>query len=113
MMFLLSACRAAIALGDLDAQLADKQVAVAAAKAQLSAHDKHLTQQDVTIKGLLRKQVTALIISLWFLETCHGPVTYLVLIKDTLCTGSAGRTWSFNFEKFAHTFQVCRQAPAW
>ena len=49
--------RAAVVLGDADAQLAEKQVALTAAKAQLAAHDKHLTGQDVTIKNLLRKQV--------------------------------------------------------
>ena len=50
-------CRAAVVLGNADAQLADKQVSLAAAKAQLAAHDKHLSNQDVIIKGLLRKQV--------------------------------------------------------
>ena len=50
-------CRAATVLGNADAQLADKQVALAAAKSQLVALDKHLSSQDLTIKSLLRKQV--------------------------------------------------------
>lgn len=45
-----------MALGEADARLADKQVAVAAAKAQLAAHDKHLMSQDATIAKLARKQ---------------------------------------------------------
>ena len=53
----LAPCRAAIILGNADAQLADKQVALAAAKSQLVALDKHLSSQDLSIKSLLRKQV--------------------------------------------------------
>ena len=51
-------------LGEADAKLADKQVALAAAKAQLAAHDKHLLSQDATIKGLARKQVHV-VLGLW------------------------------------------------
>ena len=51
------ACCRAVALSEADARLADKQVAVAAAKSQLAAHDKHLLSQDATIAKLLRKQV--------------------------------------------------------
>lgn len=57
-------CRGAVLLGESDAKLADTQVALAAAKAQLAAHDKHLASQDATIKGLLRKQASVLAITI-------------------------------------------------
>lgn len=53
-------CRGAVVLGESDAKLADTQVALAAARAQLAAHDKHLSGQDATIKGLMRKQASTL-----------------------------------------------------
>ncbi|KAL0042727.1 hypothetical protein WJX79_008895 [Trebouxia sp. C0005] len=63
--------RAAVVLGNADAQLADKQVSLAAAKAQLAAHDKHLSNQDVIIKGLLRKQGQQEGIGASFLKSLH------------------------------------------
>lgn len=67
-------CRGAVVLGDADAKLAEKQVALAAAKAQLASHDKHLTSQDATIKGILRKQVSFL------------PLTQLMCTQRCCCT---------------------------
>lgn len=46
-----------MSLGEADAQLAEKQVAVAAAKAQLAVNDRHLLLQDASIAKLLRKRV--------------------------------------------------------
>lgn len=63
--------RAAVTLGNLDAQIAEKQVALFAAKAQLAAHDKHLMQQDVTIKGLQRKQGQQEGLGASFLKSLH------------------------------------------
>ncbi|DBA90624.1 hypothetical protein WJX77_007676 [Trebouxia sp. C0004] len=63
--------RAAVVLGNADAQLADKQVSLAAAKAQLAAHDKHLSNQDVIIKGLLRKQGQQEGLGASFLKSLH------------------------------------------
>ncbi|KAL0049768.1 hypothetical protein WJX82_009626 [Trebouxia sp. C0006] len=63
--------RAAVVLGNADAQLADKQVSLAAAKAQLAAHDKHLSNQDVIIKGLVRKQGQQEGLGASFLKSLH------------------------------------------
>lgn len=56
-------------LGESDAKLADTQVALTVAKAQLAAHDKHLASQDATIKSLIRKQAsTTLPSQLYWME---------------------------------------------
>ena len=90
-------CRGAVVLGDADAKLAEKQVALAAAKAQLTTHDKHLTSQDATIKGLLRKQASFICC---LSSNAHKGVA---LTTTMLCTvGPARRPWSVLFEILAH-----------
>lgn len=52
-------------LGESDAKMADTQVALTVAKAQLAAHDKHLASQDATIKSLIRKQASTFAITVY------------------------------------------------
>ena len=96
-------CRGAVVLGESDAKLADTQVALAAAKAQLAAHDKHLASQDATIKGLIRKQASVLAITTvqkFRLGNC------LILLLDA---GPARGCWSVILEIIAHQVQVSCQ----
>ena len=74
-------CRGAVVLGESDAKLADTQVALAAAKAQFAAHDKHLASQDAAIKSLIRKQASILAVMFLLKIWLSNHVTFFLALQ--------------------------------